>query len=229
MKTILHHYPNAHSLSQLEELIVKELRKNAFTPKKTIWGTSICSDEVNNSFNMLNRDFAGSGAFRFGGISGLPFAGKTGMMAFESHIPDNGDAFILYGPHIGISKEGLIGTVRRDGQELNTTCCGSLAAGFSAVKSGFSPTIPEIEDYQQSKVQELIFSERDHFAETNYSLKDITEFLLQEIKSQLMSIIESTNSSLKGTKILLMGGIVINTDWDVEDYFEIRETKLLKF
>lgn len=229
MQSILKHYPNSISLSQLEVKLVSELKNHGFIPEKTIWGTSICSDEVNNTFNILNRLFAGSGPFRFGGISGLPFTGKTGMLAFESHIPDDGDAFILYGPHIGISKDGEIGMILRDGQRSKTTCCGSLIAGVSAIKSGFSTSNIDLYDYQQHKVKELIHSEKERVLKATFPIKEVTDIALNEAHKQLMNIIEQTKESLKGHKLFLVGGIVINTDWDVEDYFEIREIELLKF
>tara|TARA_R110000868_G_scaffold304437_9_gene565087 strand:- start:1883 stop:2572 length:690 start_codon:yes stop_codon:yes gene_type:complete len=229
MKTILKHYPNSVSLSQLESKLISELEKHGFVPEKTIWGTSICSDEVNNTFNVLNRCFAGAGPFRFGGISGLPFTGKTGMLAFESHIPDDGDAFILYGPHIGISKDGSIGEIRREGQKINTTCCGSLIAGLSAIRLGFEPGDYQSTDYQQLKVQELIYSAKNKVEQSELPIKEVTEIALSEAHRQLMEIIELTKESLKGHKLFLIGGIVINTDWDVEDYFEIRGTELFKF
>jgi hypothetical protein len=42
-------------------------------------------------------------------LAGIPFTGKTGFTAFSHHIPDNGNLFVLFAPHVGISKSGRIG------------------------------------------------------------------------------------------------------------------------
>ena len=48
-----------------------------------------------------------------GGLDGFPFTGLTGMGAFASHVPDDGAVFVYYGPHIGITKDGVIGEIHR--------------------------------------------------------------------------------------------------------------------
>ena len=55
--------------------------KRGFTPANTLFGHSVCSDEVNNRKEQLiplmtNRWQEG---FTLGGLGGLPFAGKSGM------------------------------------------------------------------------------------------------------------------------------------------------------
>lgn len=74
---------------------------------KVLMATSVCSDDINvpstTFFNVL------FGSFIMGGLGGLPFSGQTGMTAFAHHIPDEGSAFIFYGPHIVITLEGDLG------------------------------------------------------------------------------------------------------------------------
>lgn len=229
MEQILKHYPKSVSLTELSRRISSDLEKEGFILSKTIWGTSICSDEVNNTFNIFNKLFAGPGAFRFGGISGLPFTGNTGMVAFVGHIPDEGGAFILYGPHIGISKNGAIGEINREEQKNSSTCCGSLIAGLGAIKDGFEPSEPNFTDYQQYKVQELLHSKKDAVLTSDQPIKEVTEIALKESEKQLYNIIEHCQAFLDGQKLFLMGGIVINTDWDQEDFFEVRNTQLIEF
>ena len=47
--------------------------------------------------------------FNLGGLAGLPFTGKTGFGAFAAHVPKDGHIFIVYAPHVGISRDGAIG------------------------------------------------------------------------------------------------------------------------
>lgn len=75
----------------------------------------------------------------------------------------------------------------------------------------------------------MIHSEKERVLKATFPIKEVTDIALNEAHKQLMNIIEQTKESLKGHKLFLVGGIVINTDWDVEDYFEIREIELLKF
>lgn len=228
MSAIIKHYPEAQMVQQLEETILNEVKRNDLIASEMVWGTSICSDEVTNIFHHLNRHFAGPGPFRFGGISGLPFTGKTGFRAFASHIPDGGDALILFGPHIGISSDEVVGEIQREGQNEKTTCCGSLIAGLNAVKNGSVPTTPLRDDYQQSQVSQLLIENHERIHQSEIPLKEVTEIAYQQIKRELIDIISDCGDALGSSRILLMGGIVINTDWNEEDYFEVRDVIVIK-
>jgi len=225
MDHIAQHYPKAQSLSTLEKTIHEELGKNNMNPEQCIWGTSICSDEVNNSFNAISKVFAGPGPFRFGGISGIPFTGKTGFGAFASHIPENGGAFILYGPHIGISADGKTGELNREGQSQNSTCCGSLIAGLQNVKEGNVLMISH-NDYQQGQVNKLLIENYGEIKEAEDPIKTITDIAYNQIKRELTDITSASAEILGESPLLLIGGIVINTDWDKEDYFAVRDISL---
>ena len=45
-----------------------------------------------------------------------------------AHIPDDGFCLIIYGPHVGIARDGTIGKVEREGITLLDNCCGSAIA-----------------------------------------------------------------------------------------------------
>ena len=54
----------------------------------TLFGNSICSDEINNTpqgLSALMAEYFGA-VFPMGGIGGMPFAGKTGFKAFSAAI-----------------------------------------------------------------------------------------------------------------------------------------------
>src|SRR6056297_2982708 len=120
------YFHNAVSIPNLQEFVIEKLSEKNLTKKNTLWATSVCSDEVNQSLHQLDEYFETFGPFILGGISGIPFAGKTGFKAFSSHIPDDGGALIIYGPHIGITNNGIVGKVHREGQKTESSCCGSL-------------------------------------------------------------------------------------------------------
>jgi hypothetical protein len=222
----MHHvtevYPKAESLSYLEQTLLSELKNNNLNPSECIWGTSICSDELNNTINALNKSFCGPGPFRFGGISGIPFTGKTGFAAFASHIPDDGGAFIVYGPHIGISMDGSTGSVQREGQKNPSTCCGSLIVGLNNVKTGNVLNISH-SDYQQGQVNKVLIENYQDIKNADDQVVATTETAFNQIKKELTDIIAGGLDHLGKSPLLLLGGIIINTDWDQEDQFEIRD------
>ncbi len=222
MQYITNHYSKAEPLSIVIKNILNEIEKHGMSPEKCVWGTSVCSDEVNNSLDSLSRHFAAPGPFRFGGISGIPFSGKTGFRAFSSHIPDDGGAIIVYGPHIGISKEGIAGEILREGQSAHSTCCGSLIAGLQNVKDGNVLMISH-DDYQQGQVNKLLIENYEEIKESDSQIKKVTEIAFNQIKRELTDIVSACLENLRDSPVLLIGGIVINTDVEQEDYFEIRD------
>ena len=72
--------------------------------------------------------------FPLGGIGGAPFVGKTGFGAFSGHVPDNGNVILLFGPHIGISKDGQLGKYLRNGQSCKSTACGTVIGAYRSCK-----------------------------------------------------------------------------------------------
>jgi len=118
-------YPNAittiDSVNKIIDYFENELQ---IEPKQVMIADSICSDDV-NSIQYPARVAEFLGPFKMGGLDGFPFTGLTGMGAFASHVPDDGAVFIYYGPHIGITKEGVIGEILRLGQHKKRLlwCC----------------------------------------------------------------------------------------------------------
>lgn len=215
-------FPDAYPISELSNIIETELPKGNLDSTNTLWATSVCSDEVNQSLHQLDDYFRAFGPFVLGGISGIPFAGKTGFKAFASHIPDHGGAVIIYGPHIGITKDGTLGKVNREGQDHSSSCCGSLVAGLNSIKEGNILNITH-DDYQQGQVNKVII---ENYEEINSQDNDIiatTEVVFKQIKKELTDIISGSLKYLEGKPLLLIGGIIINTDWDQQDLFEVRD------
>lgn len=216
------HFPNAIIISELEDQILDDFKDCDLDPENTLWATSFCSDEVNNVFHQFNDIFAGPGPFILGGISGLPFAGITGMKAFLSHVPTHGAAIIMYGPHIGVSRDGQLGQVNRHHQFGLSTCCGSLVGALSNIKQKEELPTSNPLDYQQARVIQHLYHKRKEIFSDPYPLKKATDVAYDAIHLKLTRILEAIESELSDLKIYLMGGVVINTDWDIENYFEVR-------
>lgn len=228
-KAIPKNYPKAKKISHLLSEILSEFNSNNLNSHHSIWATSICSDEVTNIFTGYEKHFAGPGPFRLGGISGLPFTGITGLRAFFSHVPNRGSAMIIYGPHIGVSVTGVLGKVNRESQSGLSTCCGSLVGALSAVEHHEELPLDNPLDYQQARVIRHLHNYREDILASKEPLKMATEFAYEAIEIKLFKIIDALKNEFPGLKILTVGGIVINTSWNIEDYFEVRNTTLFDF
>eukprot|EP00547_Thalassionema_nitzschioides_P017601 CAMPEP_0194246188 /NCGR_PEP_ID=MMETSP0158-20130606/14621_1 /TAXON_ID=33649 /ORGANISM="Thalassionema nitzschioides, Strain L26-B" /LENGTH=316 /DNA_ID=CAMNT_0038982035 /DNA_START=69 /DNA_END=1016 /DNA_ORIENTATION=- len=216
-------FPEALTNKDLGFAVVDILAEKGFTKEKTLLATSLCCDEL---ARRLEDDFVKiyGNNFNLGGLAGFPFAGNTGFGAMSAHIPDDGFCLIIYGPHVGIAKDGAIGKVEREGVALVETCCGSAVAANNYLKQitdGGMPITTHIQnfsDFQQGAVQELIlpFGKRladasDRMLELPYALYESQDLLLGEI------IKEGAKGLKRGTAVL--GGIQINTSPDTMDYF----------
>jgi hypothetical protein len=129
-------FPTAMLSSDTERAIFKTLKARGFTPENTLFGHSVCSDEVNNRKEqliplMVNRWQEG---FALGGLAGIPFAGKSGFGAYLHHVPDSGKLLVLFAPHVGIDQIGRVGSLQRDGQANVSTACGAAIGAYKELQ-----------------------------------------------------------------------------------------------
>lgn len=125
-------FPGAINNVELESAVVNILAEKGYTSQNTLLATSLCCDEL---ARRLEDDFVRvyGNNFNLGGLSGFPFAGNTGFGAMAAHIPDDGYCLVVYGPHVGVTQDGIVGKVERPGIELIDTCCGSAVAASNYV------------------------------------------------------------------------------------------------
>ncbi|MGB0346009.1 MAG: hypothetical protein ACPGGA_00915 [Balneolaceae bacterium] len=221
------HYPNSIPISDFQSSLISDIQKKDVDPSNCLWATSVCSDEVNSMFPVLNSTFAGPGPFVMGGISGLPFTGITGLKAYLSHVPSNGFAVIIYGPHIGVTSDAEIGKVLRKNQDVNTGCCGSLIAAVNSLTTSSKIHESNMLDYQQERVLKSLKPFRQDILNSSTPIKIATELAYNNIKNELESIIDSAKLDLKGFRLYLVGGILINTDWNKPDHFDVRDKNFI--
>lgn len=223
-KLIKQFYPEAEEGRKLTKTCMDRLQnEHGFEKEKTILGTSVCSDEIVRSATNF-RDYLGvKNPFQLGGLAGFPFSGLTGFGAFASHIPDKGYAIIQFGPHIGFSKSDGIGRVNRIGRDAESSCCGALQATVQAFSSNQSEkNDPEL-DYQQWKIGEELGTEKSDITKNNNPLIKATDVMYGRIQSRIHRLLEKSSDNFKNTTVALVGGIIINTDFDLPDWFELRE------
>lgn len=221
-------YPDAEKGILFTDRMIGRLREeHQFDLSKTLLATSVCSDEIIRSATNFRDHLASSSPFQLGGLAGFPFSGITGIKAFASHIPDDGSAVILYGPHIGISKSGEVGLMKRVGQEKKSTCCGALRATLSHFSHTDSPDPDQELDYQLWKIQTELEPERGSILQHDEPLVAATELMFKRINDRLKRLLEVFEPDRKGRRIALIGGIVINTDHNLPDWFALRNFEIL--
>jgi len=190
-------------------------------PSQVMMADSICSDDVNSiQYPVRIQEFLGP--FKMGGLDGFPFTGLTGMGAFASHVPDEGAVAIYYGPHIGITKEGVIGEIHRHGQSKNSGCCGAAKGALNKlihhlIQEGHVTDI----DYQMNTIEQILLAEKDRILSAQVPLKEATEVIYQAIDKRIEELVAATKYNCK--YLILLGAIHINSDADMGSFSESRK------
>lgn len=87
----------------------------------TLVATSLCGDELNRPLEKQLSDLVGSPNYSLGGLAGCPFGGATAFKKMKLHIPDQGQALIVFGPHVGVDVYGNLGRVQERSQIQSET------------------------------------------------------------------------------------------------------------
>ncbi len=217
------HYPSALPCSLIAKENINYIEDELGGDRKTtLLACSRCADDLVLNDQNLSKDF--DGPFQLGGLAGFPFTGKTGMMAYANHVHEGGTAFILYGPHIGISTNGEIGTLLRPGQSHCTSACGALQEAITQLKAG-NGLINSNDDFQQSKIVEMLAPFKKRILSVDSQIYEATLVCYELIHKQINQILDSTISNFVCKRIVLVGGILINTDAGVEDYMTVEHSE----
>ena len=187
---------------------------------RVIVATSFCFDELNHQHTKMNLP-SPQGTFIMGGLAGYPFVGNIGMTAFYDHIPDGGAALFIFGSHIGISRTGEVGKIKRVGQHRHTNTCGALMMVQNHV---LSSSIHELnpEDYSAFQPEFLAHKLLPMAAEIRKSKVPIlktTHLVYDEIENEILKLIINHPLIQQDFTVYILGGIVINTDETLPNYF----------
>ncbi|MCE7735575.1 MAG: hypothetical protein GPJ54_11900 [Candidatus Heimdallarchaeota archaeon] len=219
------YFPSAVRGDFVTKEVNKILHEHDFTEKNTLFGTSCCPDEVNEF--VTNFKVRWGNKFPLAGLGGMPFTGMTGFNAFLSHMPDNGNLFVLFASHIGIDEHGEMGIIRRKGMKNETPACGSVIAAYNNLLNRDLPSKDDKQsdewDLQQNYIEIVIERSFSEIRNSSEPLLKLTEVVYNAIYNKILKIIPSDCE----VDIVLFGGIQINTSLDFYDYFLIKEFKLI--
>lgn len=152
----------------------------------------------------------------------------------QSHVPHYGLALIVYGPHIGINADGVLGKIDRRGQRDETACCGSaVVAAKTIMKQPLSRQLGSVNvhksslgllDTEQSQVNLLLSPFRDRLQSSDNPMRELPNILFQLQDEMIHQIMLKAGLN---TPTVLLGGIQINTPLGELDYFSpLRFDKL---
>jgi hypothetical protein len=217
----LHRYfPDALPGPSVHHRVATILRDDFyFTPKNTIFGTSLCPDEINHLKGNLESLMANHWGeiFPMGGISGAPFAGKTGFKAFSHHVPDDGNILILYGPHVAISETGEVGKFLREGQSHLSTSCGAVIGAYNACscKTSDDDEFDEA-DMQMGWIKAQIMPHAERIKQQENPMVALAYQSFESVRAKMNKIV---NTDFGSGRLVLLGGIQINMPPPCKDHF----------
>ncbi|AXE18764.1 hypothetical protein DR864_13890 [Runella rosea] len=223
---IRNYYPNAvttiDSVNKLIDFLEEHLD---LEPGQIMLADSICSDDV-NAIQYPSRAHEFLGPFKMGGLDGFPFTGLTGMGAFASHVPDEGAVFIYYGPHIGITKDGVIGEIKRIGQAKNSGCCGAAKGALNKLVNNqiVEGNVTEM-DFQMNTIEQILLRQKDRILSAAVPLYEATEVIYEAIDQRIHELVEKTNYHCK--YVILFGTILINSDSDMGSYTSAKRFDII--
>ena len=223
---IRRYYPNAITTIDSVNLLIDYVEGTLdLEPNQLMLADSICSDDV-NSIQYPARAHELLGPFKMGGLDGFPFTGLTGMGAFASHVPDEGAVFVYYGPHIGISKEGIVGEIHRVGQNKNSGCCGAAKGALGKLMNNLiEPGVITEMDYQMNTIEQIIYRQKERILAADIPLYEATEVIYEAIDQRILELVSATKYNCK--YVILMGAILINSDSDVGSFTSTRRFDLI--
>lgn len=217
-------FPTAQPAGKLVAQSGRELIRRGFTPDDTLLAHAFCRDEVNAPVLTKFEDFWGE-TFNLSGLGGYPTAGRTGFAACASHVPDGGNLFVVYGPHIGISSDASFGKLRRRGMKHDTTCCGALVGFLGKIQQSRNYFVMRDPlDADMNTLEEALLPSTSRVLEHASPLLELTQVTLEVIERQIKQIIHQ--SSFNG-RCALLGGVIINTPHPAEDWFAPISAELI--
>ena len=225
VQAIQNRFPGAVPFEQGIDSLLNHLKRFGIRPGNMLWGQSTCVDDITNTKDKLMPDI--KGPFNFGGLAGLPFTGITGLNAFVHHVPENGTAVLFVAPHIGYSEKDGWGKILRHDQHHTSSCCGALAAALAMIQKGeVKPQVPAPEDYQEGMIVQLASAHRSEILASSEPIISFTQLTYREAIGQ-MSDYASKVKERHFKYAVIVGGIIINTDYMFTDYLWIETVSVL--
>jgi hypothetical protein len=239
-------FPGSIPSSTVLLRVQSTLRKRQYLPYNTILASSIPNEEILSTpislMSILRNKLCESkdgGIYSLGGLGGIPFAGDRGMEDLFLHAPQDGRIVIVFGPNIGIDKNGVLGQVERigiegygagavDGEEANGVVVraykdimksGKEEGMNASSKSTAATTGWNLEyDYIVSLLQKMPLQQWANDKSKggdDYAIAQMTKEIYGIMEDLIQKMVQRCMTSddvytARVTEVTLMGGIFIN-------------------
>mmetsp|Transcript_20273 Transcript_20273/g.46935 ORF Transcript_20273/g.46935 Transcript_20273/m.46935 type:complete len:212 (+) Transcript_20273:522-1157(+) len=186
-------------------------------------GSSFSTEEMNHS---LERDFSRvyGDHVPMGGLAGFAWGGLRAFSELFEAMTTNGDALILYGPHVNVNSDGIVGS------DLASNSAKKALQYVKEVSSGARKemTMDDVMDesgmlcmdMEQYFVNNALlpYAERLNKAEDIATELPYTLFEAQDTMMQELVVEGCEKEEIRGF-VAMLGGIQISTPKGVSDYF----------
>ncbi len=194
MNIVLQNYPDPVDETIFFEKSVAAIKAHGFSSENTMPILAVCRDEICASFINCAENHWGN-SFTLGGLAGLPFGGKTELMAASLHAPDiyDRERFVIYAmAHIGFGPQGEIGGCVRPGMKSLSSACGALIAYTEQLVAGTADGKIFADDAEfgllKRRMAQVISKDtKDLLGVTNAALQTIR----QDIRSLTTSVLDT--------------------------------------
>eukprot|EP00929_Paragymnodinium_shiwhaense_P020469 TRINITY_DN1363_c0_g2_i1.p2 TRINITY_DN1363_c0_g2~~TRINITY_DN1363_c0_g2_i1.p2 ORF type:complete len:312 (+),score=82.47 TRINITY_DN1363_c0_g2_i1:64-999(+) len=218
-ESLRENYPGSLPDFAVAERVKETLRPLGFNQENTIYSESICADEICHDEMQLTRLLTQhwGNVFTLGGIGGFAHGGPVALGAFKGHVPEGGNMFILYGPHVGITEGGQVGSIVRIGQKKPTTACGALMAVYNNCLKGATVDAYSPADLQARLLHEELCPRADEIKKSKNPAAMLPRVAFDVVHRQIQDMTKGIE--LNGGSLVLLGGIMINTPYTIQDHF----------
>ena len=207
-------FPGAIPYSQMLNGLAKNLVDKGFQIPKTLCATSLCCDELNRPLERaLVKIFDTN--YSLGGMAGCPFGGLTSFQKMKMHIPDGGNCVILYGTHVGVNRQGEVGTVERLNCEDGDKCCRSaiLAADYVLGVLDGEPEAPlptDPYDASQYYVGTMLMPHAERLKQSPNRMVELP-YALYEAQTELMTRIIKRTIMFQPSFLVFLKATILKT------------------
>jgi len=209
-------FPGARSSADVDGAVGRALAARGYNKDNTIFGMSVCSDEVNffenEIIDLMKKRWGES--FSLGGLAGVPFAGKAGLGAYAHHVPDDGKMFILFAPHVGVGDDGKIGALIRSGIVETSSACGAAVGAYKTLSKpgAVAPTaVSELEDLEFEYIKLKLAPKLDGIDGSANKLAYVTYQMYKVVADAMLAQIAASPGIWDdASELCVLGGVQIN-------------------
>mmetsp|Transcript_508 Transcript_508/g.674 ORF Transcript_508/g.674 Transcript_508/m.674 type:complete len:254 (+) Transcript_508:85-846(+) len=208
-KALMSSFPGSMGEREFISMIALNLSLKGFTKGNCIPIVGCCRDEI--CITLMDEVKANFGDyFSIRGLGGFIFSGTSGFSAAHHHSPlVSGKSKYVYivAPHIGISKDGIMGKCSREGRDAASSACGALCGFYDNFKAGKVTAQLSMDDLEMSAMSQILIesipwgSKLDLAELTKIAAKAIAGKQLQKVIAATVDVAKADYAVVAGIQI----------------------------